>query len=327
MIKRTLTTFFNDKLTPDVKLIYCLLALNVFIGVILMITNQVTHDYDGTIYFTTSWQLVIMPLILLSGAVLYFHDILAPRVSLTLLIFSLYALSLCVGLILTQGIETTPFTTVDMYLARADHLLGFHQTALLPIVYKHHWLVKLFMWGYDSIIPELNVLPLLLALLLQERATKVFLIAMLVSYPVGTLLFYFFPTTAPASIMHSSYFTFQEHDTYIKFYEMHHHMNLTTDEGGLVAFPSFHVIWGVLLIYLAHSKKWLFYAVLLWNMVMIGSTLALGWHYLIDVISGITIATVAIMIGEYAYLMTRKCGGLDLDEGVPEGGAGGGEPS
>ena len=326
MIKQTLNTFFNEKLTAEAKLIYWLLALNFFIGLALMLTNQLTHDYYGTIYFTTSWQLVIVPLVLLSSAVLYFHDILPPRVSLTLLTFSLYALSLCAGLILTQGIETTPFATIDSYLAHADQLLGFNQTALLPLVYKHHWLMKLFMWGYDSIIPELIVLPLLLSLLLQDRATKVFLIALLVSYPIGTLLFYFFPTTAPASVMHSSYFTFQEHDTYIKFYEMHHHLNVTTDEGGLVAFPSFHVIWGVLLIYLAHSKKWLFYAILLWNIVMIGSTLALGWHYLIDVMSGITIAAIAIMIGEYSYLMTRKCDTLDLDD-VESGDEGGGESS
>ena len=40
---------------------------------------------------------------------------------------------------------------------------------------------------------------------------------------------------------------------------------------------------------------------------------ALGWHYLIDVISGLIIASFSLVIAEYCYLMTRKCDDFDLD--------------
>lgn len=306
VMKKVLNRFFKEKLTSEAKLIYLLILLNLLIGITLITINQFTYQYPAILYFTGSWQRVALPLLLLSGAVLYFHDIISPRLSLIIFTFSLYALSLCVGLILTQGIETTSFPTIDPFLIHIDQLLSFNQLTLLTFTYTHHWFEKILIWGYDSLIPELTLLPLLLALLLQHRSAKVFLIALLVSYPIGTLIFYFFPTTAPASIMHSAYFTFQEHDTYIKFYEMRHHLKLTTDEGGLIAFPSFHVIWGVLLIYLTRSKKWLFYPILFWNIIMIASTVALGWHYLIDVISGTIIAGLSILIAEYSYFITRK---------------------
>lgn len=310
-----LSRFFKEKFTAEAKLLYALLLFNFLLGSSLIMINQMTHHYLGIIYFTASWQRAMLPLILLSGAVLYFHDIIHPRASLTLFIFSIYVLSLCIGLILTQGIETTPFSTIDSYLAHVDQLFDFNQIALINMTYHHDWLSTLFIWGYDSLIPELIILPLLLALLLEERDTKVFLIAMLISYPIGTLLFYFFPTTAPASIMHSPHFQFEQYDTYIKFYEMHHYLHLTTSEGGLVAFPSFHVIWGIFLIYLTRHKRWFFYPILIWNVIMIISTLTLGWHYLTDVISGIIISGLSLAFAEYCYLMTRRCGALDLDDG------------
>ncbi|PHQ79223.1 MAG: hypothetical protein COB66_07285 [Coxiella sp. (in: Bacteria)] len=296
-----LKVFYYQKLTKEAKLMYALTGLMFVLGLGMMIINDLTYHYGSILYFTSPWQRIIAPLLLLSGLVVYFQDIVSERLSLVIFTFTMYCLSLAAGLMLTQGIETTPFPTIDPWLLHADQVLGFNQTALMNFVYTHAWLKQIFIYGYNSLIPELTVLPLAMALMLRNRSVKVFLFAMLFSYPLGTLIFYFFPTTAPASVIHNIHFTFQEHDTFIKFYQMHHHMKITTTDGGLIAFPSFHVIWGVLLIYLARDKKWLLYPLLLWNSVLIGSTMALGWHYLIDVIAGITIAGSCLYLGERVY--------------------------
>lgn len=330
VIKNALRTFFYEKLDQESKVMYLLTGIIFALGAALLIINYFTYDFQGTEYFSSPWQRVTLPLLLLSGFTIYFKDIISKRLYLVIYTLAIYCLSLSAGLLLTQGIQLTPFPTIDHWLVHADNTLGFNQLALIKFVSTHNWLKETFIDGYNSLIPELTILPLLMAVLLCERRVKVFLFAMLLTYPVGTMIFYFFPTTAPASVMHSVYFTFQEHDTFIKFYQMHHHLKVTTDMGGLIAFPSFHVIWAVLLIYLVRDKKWLFFPVLLWNLVLIGSTVCLGWHYLLDVIAGITIGSGCIYASERIYnkvnyLTTRKCG-RSVFGGLSSGSEGGVSP-
>ena len=140
-----------------------------------------------------------------------------------------------------------------------------------------------------------------MAILGEGRAVMTFMFALLISYFIGTLIYYFFPTIAPAALFHSPLFTFQEHDTYIKFYEIHHHLMPTTTQGGMIAFPSFHVIWASLLIYVTRPRWWLFLPLLAWNAILISSTMLLGWHYLADALCGIVLAAGSIWVSEKIY--------------------------
>lgn len=295
-----------NKITLEARILYSLIGFIFLLGAILLTINTFSTHFSESIYFSTPWKKVLLPLLALSAVVVYFQDILSKRVSLVIFTFSMYCLSLCAGLLLTQGAEVTPFSTIDHWLLHADQVLGFHQTALMHFAYGHSFVKNTLISAYNSLEPELAILPLLIALLLHERSVKVFLYAMLLTYPVGIMIYYFFPTTAPASAIHSSLFTFQEHDTFLQFYEIHHHLKITAMDGGLVAFPSFHVIWGALLIYLCRDKKYIFYPVLLWNSLLIGATMALGWHYLLDVIAGLTIAGSCIYSAEKIYSYVKK---------------------
>ena len=148
---------------------------------------------------------------------------------------------------------------------------------------------------------ELALFPIVLALLLEKRAIKVYLLAMLLASIVGFSIYYFFPTTAPASVFFDKNFTPFQHDTFIKFFEIHHHLPITTTQGGLIAFPSFHVIWAALLAYSLKNRKHLFYPVLVFNAIVIVSTVFLGWHYLTDVIGGLTLAGLSVWAAEVIY--------------------------
>ena len=315
------------KITLEARILYALIGFIFLLGTILIVINTLTTGYSETIFFSSSWQKVLLPLLALSAVVVYFQDILSERVGLVMFTFSMYCLSLCAGLVLTQGGALTPFTPIDPQLLHVDRLLGFNQIGLMHFAYGHSAIKHTLITAYNSLEPELVILPLLMAFMLRERSVKVFLYAMLLTYPIGIMIYYFFPTMAPASTIHSALFTFQEHDTYIHFFETHHHLKITAVDGGLVAFPSFHVIWGTLLIYLCRDKKYIFYPVLLWNAILIGSTMALGWHYLTDVVAGLTIAASCIYFSECIYkrvkqnyLITRKCGRSFLAGGLVSGG-------
>jgi membrane-associated phospholipid phosphatase len=55
---------------------------------------------------------------------------------------------------------------------------------------------------------------------------------------------------------------------------------------GIVSFPSFHTVLGVIGIYAARDTRWLFGFVLLINATMIVSTMPVGGHHLADVLAG-----------------------------------------
>lgn len=297
-------TFFNQKLDGFSKVLYLLVLINGLLGLTYILVNHFGANFTGDLYFAPSWAHALIPLILLNIAVIYFKDMVSPRVSLTIFTFSMYALGLDVGMILTQGIQYTPFPTIDHWLLHMDQLMHINSGAILNWVYQRPHLGNSFIYAYNGIEPELVLLPILMALLLCKRSVKVFLFAMLLSYPIGTLIYYFFPTTAPASIIHNAHFLAQQHDTGIKFYEIHHYLKLTTSMGGMIAFPSFHVICATLLIYVTKEKKYIFIPVLIYNIWMIASTVMLGWHYMTDVIGGLIIALGCLYLGERLY---KKC--------------------
>jgi membrane-associated phospholipid phosphatase len=69
---------------------------------------------------------------------------------------------------------------------------------------------------------------------------------------------------------------------------------------GVVSFPSFHTVLGVIAIYAARDTRWLMGFVLLVNMTMIVSTMPVGGHHLADVLAGAGLTFGAI------YLVRRR---------------------
>jgi membrane-associated phospholipid phosphatase len=67
-----------------------------------------------------------------------------------------------------------------------------------------------------------------------------------------------------------------------------------TDLGGIVAFPSYHAVLGVLLTY-AHRGGVLLWPVAALNAVMLVSIPSEGGHYLIDLVAGVPTAVFTIV--------------------------------
>lgn len=318
-LKKQALIFYQQKLAFDQKVLFVLMLFTTLLGCILLAINHYTTQFSGEAFYTDGFNQATAPLLILAIATIYFRDIIPDRVYVLVFTFCAYFLCIISGSWVTQGIQYTTFPTIDHWLLTADNTLHFNQLALMKAVQQHQWLDTLLKWSYDSLLPEFILVPTIMTALGCKRAVMVFLLTLMLTYPVGTMIYYFFPTTAPAHILHSNLFLPESHATYIKFYEIHHHIKLTTTEGGLIAFPSFHVIWAILFTYMAFEKKWLFYPLIVLNCLLIFSTLALGWHYLIDIIASMLIAVPSIYVAN--YLTTRKC------ERPPLPSDAGGEPS
>ena len=72
------------------------------------------------------------------------------------------------------------------------------------------------------------------------------------------------------------------------------------DAEGLVVFPSFHTVWGLLLVLAFWPDRRLRWPIVALNAAMIVSTIPIGMHYLADVLGGFGV-TGLVLAGESAW--------------------------
>ena len=77
------------------------------------------------------------------------------------------------------------------------------------------------------------------------------------------------------------------------------------DLTGIVAFPSFHTVLALLLIYVHRPPLWTFVPALILNALMLVATPFAGHHYLVDLIAGAVVAAISIAIVEVAMRPRR----------------------
>lgn len=291
----------NQHVRADDKTLLTLVASIVPFIFAYWYANLTGAQYVGAMGLVTpSWLIMAIPMGLLFAISIYART-LTPRISFVTWTYSLYFFIVLVTASLTDMVQLTPFHPIDFTLVKIDQALGFSQTAWLNWTYAHPFIGNLVNTCYGLMSIQLIVVPLVLALMMQKRAIRVLFISLLISFVIGTTIYYFLPTMAPASMFYDPHFALQQHDTFIKFYEIHHYLTVTTSEGGLIAFPSFHVVWAVLLAYAFRHKKYLFGPMIVFNAIIILSTIMLGWHYLTDVISGVALAAISIGAAEWAH--------------------------
>lgn len=63
---------------------------------------------------------------------------------------------------------------------------------------------------------------------------------------------------------------------------------------GLITIPSYHTTWAILLAWSLRNVTWLRYPILLLNVAVVAATMALGWHYFIDIVTGALLAAAGI---------------------------------
>lgn len=207
------------------------------------------------------------------------------------------SLGLCVLSIslATNAIQFTPFTTID-------HLLGRFE--LLPLASIISWTKtqKFLFTSLTHIYNSLNILlvmvPLLLIFFQKKLQLSSFYRFIMTSTLMGFIIYFFFPSCGPASFFPKHLFEYYQIDNSIKFHQIHHGEFPTTELGGLIAFPSFHVIWAYACVYPLRNYKWINSIMYLWFSLICISCVMLGWHYSLDIVGSFFIITITRMLIE-----------------------------
>lgn len=295
----------------DRTLLY-LIALNLFFGAAFIVLNSMKFHYPEAVLFgmsTKNWVQAwsgffwkaITPSLLFFFYGIYIRSE-SPRASTFLWGIGFFSLCVFTNMLIADAIQATPFPPIDPLLVKMDRFMGINTPALMTWTHNHPRIHHLFVNAYYSLLIELMGTLLILTVFSARKPLTIFYLAQLSTILIGALIYYFFPTMAPSGVFHCPYFTATQKDTSLRFYELHHFLKVTVTENcGLIAFPSFHVVWAILLTNCYRDIKILFYPVAIWNTVIIISTVFLGWHYFVDVIGGAVLAIAGIVFAERVY--------------------------
>lgn len=153
-------------------------------------------------------------------------------------------------------------------------------------------LIPEFVWIYHSLLP---VIVLTSVFIVDQRRNIFTLIAACVASTIVLNIFYiFYPAFYPRSEYQIALSGMSEHVLYWT----------RKIDGANNTFPSGHVtfawlmFWGIKNSLASHAKKWLTPAFFIWASLVSFSTLALKQHYIVDVFSGLALATLTYLISK-----------------------------
>lgn len=276
--------------------LHCLVAVLLLWGVGVRIFNGLTHQFTP-LSFANQYATAIPGLIIvwIMGVLLRERR---PRLGLFLSSFSQSFLFILVVAYALSATITTPFPMIDHQLLAIDERLGFSSLGVLNWTYQFPWFVKLLQICYDTWFFQILLAPLILALLKDIKAIDRYLIATFLSLIIGAAIYYFWPTIAPAGILESPHFLQSQHELVMRFNQVHQSLPITAFGGGMIAFPSFHVVNCLLVTYAFRRYRYLLIPLLALNSFAIFSTMGLGYHYLVDVIGGFLLAYFSIKLAD-----------------------------
>ena len=211
-------------------------------------------------------------------------------------------LSLVAGLFMYLASNmSTPL--VDRQLAMIDAGLGFNWLSLLALANANRVVAWVLVLAYFSVGPLLVVLFIYFAFTHREqRLMELVALVAVTSLFTGTLML-FFPAAGAYSWFRPSpdYFSnlsseagMWHHKVLMALRSGQQVTYLQSQVSGLVTFPSFHTVLGVITAYSVRRIRGVFPVLLVLNAIMIVSTVPEGGHYVVDVIAGAVVALVSI---------------------------------
>ena len=223
------------------------------------------------------------------------------RIALIFEAFALPGIAGGLAVIATTFLAAESFPFVDKALNAADRALGFDFPSLLQIYRDNPDLTIASQRIYITFGVQSIAVPVLLAVCGRAERLWIYLTAWYLALFTAVAIFPFAPAAGPY-VLHGV-----QEDVFGALQRFYPWKTGPTIEAlrngsmrdigeaarGLVSIPSFHAIAGVLFIAATWQFKWLKWPMLVLNILMIGTVIITGSHYLIDAIAGVATALAA----------------------------------
>lgn len=276
-----------------------------FLFFLIVIANGVNffiYHYPGNNYFPPTTAYVAVNLVLLyTGLSLQYGR--ASRISIIAKEIAFFYTVMLLLVLATNAVQYTPFAPIDKKILIFEQKWHVNTQTLMTWARSFPGLTDILSFVYDSLPTQMTYFPLILIVLGRFQTIRNYYFLLIISTLIGFSFYYFFPTTAPASIITNLPFSEAQQATGLKFMQIHHYIKPTTLEGGMIAFPSFHVIWAWLCLYLLKEFQIGWIIMLPINFLLMMSCVMLGWHYCMDIVA----AGVVILLSHgLLFIATKK---------------------
>jgi len=287
------------------KFILSIALILSFLSCIALSVNYFIFQYPGNNYFPPQTVYILFALILMYAGLLLqlgpdsFHTKLLKETLFFFMVMTIIGFA-------SNAAQYTPFNTIDQHIVKLEASLHINSKAILAWTHTKPIFKAVLEFVYDSLPYQMIYIPLFIIATQRLSILREYYFLLLFVTTLGFTFYYFFPTTGPASVIDSIYYSEGQRATGLKFLQLHEHFQPTTMEGGMIAFPSYHVIWAWLSLYVLKDFTLLFKVLLPHNLLLAMSCVLLGWHYSIDIFGSIIVILMAHGAYHFIYIRTVK---------------------
>ncbi len=195
----------------------------------------------------------------------------------------------------------------DGALAHFDKMTGLEVPAILHIMASHPWARATLAVSYDLLFPLMVLGVMLPALTYRWTPVKELIVGTSIATILGAAIFALCPAVGPWVVYHFAPSAQQQYcESLFLALRTNSIHGLSPDDTGNICFASFHVLLAILSCLAHSSNKPQRITAIVVSFCVAVSTLTTGWHYIADVLGGLTLAVAWILIAKaYTRLETH----------------------
>jgi hypothetical protein len=268
------------------------------VSLAMLFVNYNWYGYPGLFYFEPNLFGIALFLYLFSCGLKYqFAWVSETNYWKFVCGLNVYALVVLLLFFSTTAIQYTPFAPIDSLIVSFEQALHLNLQSVIEWTSQNGPVKVVLYVVYHSLGLQLVILPVVVLLFKQFEVVNEYYILLLLTWLLGSCFYYFFPTTGPASLISSPYFYPDQYFTGLKYWQIHHYIQPKVSDGGMVAMPSFHVIWAWLCVYIIRPWPIACGLLAVINSLVVVSCVFLGWHYFLDVV----VSAVLLLLAHTIY--------------------------
>jgi hypothetical protein len=284
---------------PIPRILFCIAAVLIAVDVVWGIGGRFSVDVAG--YALPA----IFSLLLFAGGRFYQTKRTDQGLAAMLLGTSFLCAFSAAASLLNYMLLTVAGPRIDFLLTAVDHSMGFDWVQAMTVMSHHPILNKVFFVAYATTLPQIAALVIMLSLSGRHEEVYRFCLAVAVGALIAIGIWAIVPSLGaksiyalPGSMEHRMALEVTTDYGRALVNLLHHGPGYITpkDVRGLIAFPSYHAVLALLLIWYARGIAWLRWPALILNLVVLVSAPIQGGHHLIDIFGGSAVAVLAVLL-------------------------------
>lgn len=194
------------------------------------------------------------------------------------------------------ALTTISCPLVDGRLATFDAWCGVRVPDAVNWANEHPTAGILLRLAYDSLLYQTAAVVMLLGLRGQRQYLESFVLTFMLAAVLALALYVVMPACGPFVEYGMTASADQERflDHFFSLRDGSRAVISYRGAEGLITFPSFHVAWGLLMVWAVRANRIALLGFAVLNVMLVISTMTTGWHYLADVLGGAAVAAIAI---------------------------------